>query len=105
MKNYKEINGTSYDERTSQDVITILERCRLNQTRIVLDYGDVETGKSWGEVHDITGRISRSTGTVKIPILVHNTRSFGGGGILDNCIIGIKESRGGRVLYSFLKQT
>jgi len=99
MKEYKVINGTSYDVRTSDKVINILERCRMNNTRIVLDYGDTKTGKSWNEVYDVTGRLGRSAGNVKVPILLHNTRSIGGVAILDYCIIGIKESRGGRVLY------
>ena len=98
-KKYKIVNGTSYDERTSQKVIDILEQSRTNDLRIELDYGDVKTGKSWGETHDITGTIGRSTGTIKIPILVHNCRSVGGGGVLDDCIIRIRESKGKQVLY------
>lgn len=101
MKEYKEINGTSYDVRTNDKIINVLEKCRRNGTRIILDYGDTETGESWNEVYDITGRLGRSTGNVKIPILLHNSRSIGGGAILDHCIIGIKESKGGKVLYSY----
>lgn len=100
MREYKKVNGTSYDVRTSDKVISVLENCRKNNTRIVLDYGDTETGKSWGEVYDIAGRLGRTSGEMKYPILLHNSRSTGGGCILDYCIIGIKESRGGRVLYS-----
>jgi len=101
MKEYKEVNGTFYDVRTSDNVVNVLENCRRNGTRIILDYGDTTTGKSWNEVYDITGRLGRSTGNIKIPILLHNTRSIGGTAILDHCIIGIKESKGGRVLYSY----
>jgi len=100
---YKEVNGTSYHSETNDKVISVLENCRRNNIRIILDYGDTKTGKSWNEVYDITGRISRSTGTNKIPILLHNSRSRGGCGILDHCIIGIKESRGKRLLYKFNK--
>lgn len=101
MNKYKEINGTSYHIETSNEVIEVLETCKANKTRIVLDYGDIKTGVSWGEVYDITGTLGRSTGSVKIPILLHNSRSIGGGAILDQCIIGIKESKGGKILYSF----
>lgn len=100
MKEYKEVNGTSYSKDTSDKVIEVLERARANRTRITLDYGDVVTGKSWEECYDITGYVGRSTGSIKIPILVFNTRSMGGGSILDNRIIKITESKyGGRVLY------
>ena len=78
---------------------TLLLRLYLNKTRIVLDYGDVETGESWGEVYDVTGTIGRSTGQLPIPILVYNKRSYGGGSILDHCIISIKESKGAKILY------
>lgn len=99
MKTYNEVNGTSYDIRTNDTIIRILEKCRLDGTRIVLDYGDIKTGRSWGEVYDITGRLGRSSGSIKIPILLHNSRSIGGGGILDHCIIGIKTSKGKYPLY------
>jgi len=105
MKEYKEINGTSYDKRTPEEVVKVLEQCRKDGTRIVLDYGNTTTGESWGEVYDITGTIGRSAGNTKIPILLHNARSIGGGAILDHCIISIKESKGKRILYQLkLKQ-
>jgi len=103
MSKYKVVNGTSYHVETSDEVIQCLEKCRQNGTRIVLDYGDTKTGKSWGEVYDVTGRIGRSTGTSKIPILLHNRRSIGGGAILDHCIIGIVTSKGKEPLYKFQK--
>lgn len=100
-KKYKVVNGTAYHIETSDEVIRVLENCRNNGTRIVLDYGDVKTGRSWGEVNDITGRIGRSMGDFKIPILLHNKNSIGGGGILDHCIIGIKTSKGKIPLYKY----
>ena len=99
MNTYKEVNGTSYQKDTSDEVISVLEKCRRYETRIILDYGDTETGRSWNEVYDITGYVSRSSGDIKIPILVYNKRSMGGKPILDRCIIKISESRGKRVLY------
>lgn len=98
---YQTINGTSYHKETSPQVIEVLERCRKDHTRIILDYGDVKTGKSWGETCDITGRVGRSTGSIKIPLLVYNSRLLGGGSILDHCIIGIYTSKGKKPLYQF----
>ena len=86
-KTYQQIGGTSYDSRTSNEVIRVLENARISRTRIIVDYGCVETGKSWNEEFDITGYVGRSTGNIKIPLLVYNSRSYGGGGLFDHAII------------------
>jgi len=92
-------NGTCYHKETPDKLVELLEELLENRTRITVDYGDIKTGKSWGEEHDITGYIGRSTGNIKIPLLVYNTRSYGGGALLDHCIIGIKTSKGNKELY------
>jgi hypothetical protein len=97
-KKYFEINGTSFQNETKREIAEVLERCRVNRIRIVLDYGN-DDGQSWGETFDTRGYVGRSTGAFKIPILVYNSRSIGGGAIMTRCIVQIKESRGGRVLY------
>jgi len=99
-KEYKVVNGTSYSVNTNDKVIEVLERCRNNRTRILIDYGDVQTKESWNEVYDISGYVGRSNGTYKVPLLIHNSRSLGGGAILTDCILSIKESKGKRVLFS-----
>tara|TARA_R100001440_G_scaffold23141_3_gene37663 strand:+ start:2040 stop:2369 length:330 start_codon:yes stop_codon:yes gene_type:complete len=96
---YKLVNGTSYDKRTDDEVIRILEHCRMNNIRVVLDYGDTKTGKSWNERYGITGKVGRSSGQIKVPILLYNKRSHGGGAMLTHCIIGIKRSKGKDTLY------
>jgi hypothetical protein len=95
----KTVSGTFYHEETSDEVVEVLERARENGTRLTLDYGDVKTGESWGEVYDINGYVGRSNGRIKIPLLIHNNRSMGGGSVLDHCIIGIYTSKGKRPLY------
>jgi len=93
-------SGTYYHIETKDAVINALEKARANRTRVRLFWGDVETGKCWNDIYDITGTIGRSTGTVKIPLLIHNSRSMGGGGILTHCILKIKETgKNGRTLY------
>jgi hypothetical protein len=49
------------------------------------------------------GTIGKSTGESKIPILLCNTRSFGGGAILDHCIIRIDDVRARTTLYKHKK--
>jgi hypothetical protein len=98
-KVYKVIDGTYYHQDTPDMLIDVLENIRKEKIRIKINYGDRATGKSWGETHDISGTIGRSMGPVKCPILLHNSRSTGGGIILTQCILEIKTSKGNKLLY------
>ncbi|MCX7408681.1 MAG: hypothetical protein NTZ32_11430 [Planctomycetales bacterium] len=102
MKTYKIINGTSYDERTPNEVIQVLESARLNHTRLHISLGetaDPNVGFDWLEEFESYGYIGRSMGPIKVPLLIANSRSMGGGAILDHCIVRIRTSSGGRVIY------
>ena len=109
MKTYNVVNGTSYDSRTPQAVVNVLEAARIGGYRVRFHYGHTgdtdcngkpcERGRDWMEECDTEGRIGRSMGPIKIPILLHNRRSMGGGGILDACILRIVRAKGGAVLY------
>jgi hypothetical protein len=90
----------AYHADTNISVVNALESARVNRQRIRIYLGDTTTGKCWNEEHDIAGYVGLSKGKdAYFPILVHNERSFGGGSLLDNCIIKIKESKGKRVLF------
>ena len=99
MKNYQVVDGTFYDLRTPHEVINVLEDARLNRTRLHVSLGDSESGRDWIEENMVHGVIGRSTGSIKIPLLIHNRRSLGGPGLLDHCIVRIRTSAGGRVLW------
>ena len=51
------------------------------------------------------GTIGRSTGTIKTPLLISNSRSLGGGAILTDCIVKIVDVKTKRVLYVNPKYT
>jgi hypothetical protein len=85
---HKVIDDTHYQKETTDAQIEALETARKQGARIRLFLGD-ETGKSWHSENDVVGRISRSMGPCKIPILVNNQRSYGGGAILTHCVVAI----------------
>lgn len=90
----------AYHVETPQNLINVLERARKNRQRIKLYLGDPKTGKDWHEEHETVGYIGLSRGTeARYPILVYNERSYGGGSLMDNCIVKIKEAKGKCVLY------
>ena len=102
MKTYKIVNGTSYDIRTPDEVIRVLENARLNRTRLHISLGHTDgsnAGLDWLEEFESHGYIGRSMGPIKVPLLVANRRSLGGGALLDHCIVRIRHSAGGRVLW------
>jgi hypothetical protein len=97
---YKIVDGTAYHKETPDAVVNVLENARKSNARIKLYYGDVVTGRDWNEEYDTVGTIGRSGGgTYKIPLLIKTGRSLGGGSVLDHCIVKIKDSKTGRVLY------
>jgi hypothetical protein len=69
--------------------------------RIILDYGDIKAKKSWDEQYDISGRVGYSSGSYgfKYLLLIHNSRSLGGGLILTDCVLTIKTSKGKKLLF------
>ncbi len=85
-------SGTCYHADTPEPVIELLETVRLNQRKVRLFYGDSQTGQSWFDEHDVMGRIGRSTGPIKVPLLIE-PGEIGGPALLDQCIIRIDSPR------------
>jgi hypothetical protein len=86
------VNGTHYADDTLQDVIDVLERARAAQWRIRIHYGNTFTGQDWNEDYDVTGRVGRSMGPVKVPILLYRKGSMCGSPMLDHCIVRIRRA-------------
>lgn len=86
---YKVVDGVSFNPSTPDQVVRILLNYMGTRQRIRVFYGDPKTGRDWGEEYDTMGYVGRSMGPVKIPLLINNTRSYGGGGILTGSIVRI----------------
>lgn len=67
--------------------------------RVRIFQGDANTGESWPEEWGVTGTIGRSMGPCKIPLLICNARSMGGGGLLSDCIVAMFNTRTGHAIY------
>gem|GEM_PF-734486 len=89
-------SGTCYHADTPEPVVEHLESIRQNQRKVRLFYGNPQTGQSWLDEHDVIGRIGRSTGSIKVPLLIESGE-IGGSALLDHCIIRIDTPR--KVLY------
>lgn len=87
------------DSTVNPAVVSAVESAYNRGLRVRVWYGDVSTGVAWPEEHDVTGKIGRSTGTNKIPLLINNARSFGGGALLIGSIVRIDCISTGRKLY------
>lgn len=108
-----ELNGTSYSvgmklkdgtieeyKQIDDRLLNLLEYLRNSEDRVRIWYGDRETGRAWNEEYYIMGTIGRSRGTDwKIPILVNNSRSWGGGGLLLSSLIRIDSTKEHRTLW------
>jgi hypothetical protein len=73
----KLINGTSYHDSTPDAVIRVLESARLNRTRLHISFGDPDSGRDWLEEFESHGYVGRSTGPVKVPLILATRRSVG----------------------------
>lgn len=89
-------SGTCYYADTPDPIVDVLETVRVNQRKVRLFYGDPKTGQSWFDEHDVIGRIGRSTGPIKVPLLIE-PGEIGGPALLDQCIIRIDSPR--KTLY------
>lgn len=90
---YKIKNGTAYHFDTPENIVNIIEEARQSNRSIRLRFcfGDTETGRDWEEIYDTTGYVGRSTGSIKIPLLIKTVNSSDGGSILDHCIVHIEK--------------
>ena len=89
---------TYFDPGTDPKAERVLERCRHRGTKVRLILGDREAGEPWLEEHDVVGKIGRSTGILKVPLLIE-AGADGGCAILTACLLAIIEWGSGEFLY------
>lgn len=93
------IKNKGWEHKENKKLWTLLALLVHTDKRIRIWYGDTETGRSWNDEYDIIGTIGRSNGAIKIPILLNNSRSRRGTGLLDFNIIRIDDIKAKRTIY------
>ena len=93
---YKVLNGTWFNAETPDWLCEVLEALRQNGKRVRVFYAyrneekaegkTFPAGVAWTDEFDVTGRIGRSCGSIRIPLLINTRRSLGGSSLLDSCI-------------------
>lgn len=106
---YKIVDGTYYDKRSSDNVINVIERCRKTAQRIQVYHGYTDEyrpisdsskkiGEDWLEESDVLGYVGRSMGPHKVPLLIED-RQPGGPELSCYTIVRIRDARTGADLY------
>lgn len=86
----KIIDGIEFDANTPDRVVKVLLAYMGNKNqRIRLFYGDSKTGRDWCEEWGTMGYVGKSTGNIKIPLLISSKRAYGGSAILTGSIVRI----------------
>ena len=70
-------HGTYFDPGTDPRLARVLETCRRDGRKVRLVLGDTGTGASWLDEFDVVGTVGRSTGLLKVPLLVEPGEAAG----------------------------
>jgi hypothetical protein len=92
-----ELGGLSFLTDVPKAAAIALATVYQTGRRVRIFVGDLETGTQWLEDWHVIGRIGRSAGNVKIPLLINNRRSHGGDPL--NNVIRVVDVTSGQDLY------
>lgn len=111
-KDYKVYEDVWYNIDTCNDVIYALENARRYNQRIHIffcypeekdvptDWGSKFSAKEiWLEEYDTIGRMGRSSGSTRVPLLIKSSSAYGGGAIITDRIGLIIDTKMKKVLY------
>lgn len=99
MKQPVQMGSLWLDPDTDPAVARVLNSAYNDQFRIRVWYGYTTTGRAHLEEYDVLGRVGRSTGEWKVPLLVNNARALGGPVLPTHCIVRIDRTDTRETLY------
>lgn len=80
-------SGTYYRDTTPPAVVAALDEAIRSGAPVRVVPGDAVTGRSWLEEWDVCGRVFRTMGPIKAPLLLPSPQSMGGGIILADSLV------------------
>lgn len=80
-------------------LMAVLSGAYKLKRRVRVWYGDRKTGHSWYEDFETTGRIGKSRGNFNIPLIVPNSRSWGGGALSVGSLIRVDDIKTRETLW------
>lgn len=95
-------NSTYFEPGTDPKVQKLLESYRRSGNLVRLFCGDPETGRDWMNEWDMVGRIGRSGGTMKVPLMIsleEDSDGFGGGAICTANVLRMMDVGSGKEVY------
>lgn len=92
--------GMWIEDPTDPKVVEIIRQYHSSRKRLRIFYGDSKTGRDWMSEYNVIGTVGRSTGTMKIPLLIASTRSYGGGAISTSSIVRLMDVKNKSELWS-----
>lgn len=95
----KDENKLEVFSQVDEKLISVILQYRGSNERLRFWYGDRDTGKSWNEEFEVLGRIGRSSGTFKVPLVLNNSRSCYGGSLMFSPLVRIDEVSSHRTLW------
>jgi hypothetical protein len=95
MRETVEHNGFWFDVETPADLQEWVAARHHDGRRYRFILG--KDGQEWGDVQ--VGSIGRSTGRVKIPLVIYNRRSLGGPALMSAWVLRIETAKGRHVIW------
>lgn len=99
MKNLIKYNDLYFNKETPEEVKKIIFNNLGQKKRFRIWVGNTKTGKSWNEENKVCGYFGKSTGITPIPLLINNSRSFGGDALSTDCIVKIVDIKTKTILF------
>ena len=96
---YKVCEGLFFKSCTSDQLVNIITYLYLTKDKVRLYYGNNETGEVSLDEYDLYGTIGKSTGIIKVPLLIPKINSISGSAISTSLIVGIARTKDKKFVY------